>query len=249
MLTEERLRAAVRAAGIDAPARFDEVTESTNRTALGLAVEGAPAWTVVGTGHQTAGRGRLGRTWVSRPGSAVMFSVLLRPSAAPERVGLLSLAAGVAGAVACKDAAGTEVRCKWPNDLVVDGSKVGGILAEASVLGTTVAHVVIGVGINLEAPPDVPGAGGIGPADAGTVVESFLRELRTLSSDGDDLAERVLEAYRPLCATLGTPVRAVTVDGRVVEGVAEDVDARGNLVVAEYLRRSVVGFGEVEHLR
>ena len=109
MLTEERLRAAVRAAGIDAPARFDEVMESTNRTALGLAVEGAPAWTVVGTGHQTAGRGRLGRTWVSRPGSAVMFSVLLRPSAAPERVGLLSLAAGVAGAVACKDAAGTEV--------------------------------------------------------------------------------------------------------------------------------------------
>ena len=68
-------------------------------------------------------------------------------------------------------------------------------------------------------------------------------------SSAEGLADRVLAAYRPLCATIGAPVRAITVDGRVVEGVGESIDARGNLVVAEYLRRSVVGFGEVEHLR
>ena len=88
MLTEENLREALRAAGIEAPPRFDEVTESTNRTALALAEAGAPEWTVVAAGHQTAGRGRLGRTWVSRPGAAVQFSVVLRPSSLePERMG------------------------------------------------------------------------------------------------------------------------------------------------------------------
>lgn len=249
MLTEDSLRDAVRRAGIEATARFDEVTGSTNRTALRLAEEGAPAWTVVGAGHQTAGRGRLGRIWVSRPGGAVTFSVVLRPEVGPDRIGLLSLAAGAAGATACREVAGADVRCKWPNDLLLGPDKVGGILAEAAVSGMETRYVVVGVGINLEPPEGVAGAGGIGPVDAAVLVERLLRELRSLCSPDPGLADRVLSAYRPLCATLGTPVRATTLDGRVVEGVGEDVDARGNLVVAEYLRRSVVGFGEVEHLR
>jgi BirA family biotin operon repressor/biotin-[acetyl-CoA-carboxylase] ligase len=248
VLTEENLREAVRIAGIEASPRFDEVTDSTNRTALHMAEEGAPEWTVVAAGHQTAGRGRLGRTWESRPGAAVQFSVVLRPSMEPERIGLLSLAAGVAGATACRDVAGVEVGCKWPNDLMLGEAKVGGILAEAAVSGTAVRHVVVGSGINLLPPDGVPGTGGIGPADPATLIGAFLRELRGLGS-GDAAAERILAAYRPLCATLGRPVRATTVDGRVVEGVAESIDGRGNLVVAEYLRRSTVGFGEIEHLR
>ncbi len=248
MLTEENLREAVRGAGIEASPRFDEVTESTNRTALHLAEGGAPEWTVVAAGHQTAGRGRLGRTWVSRPGAAVQFSVVLRPTLESERIGLLSLAAGVAGATACREAAGADARCKWPNDLMLGDAKVGGILAEAAVSGTATRHVVVGIGINLEPPEGVPGAGGIGPADAAALIGSVLRTLRDLVS-GEGVAERILTAYRPLSATLGQPVRAVTVDGRVVEGVAESIDNRGNLVVAEYLRRSTVGFGEIEHLR
>ncbi len=248
MLTEENLQEAVRGAGIEAPSRFDEVTESTNRTALVMAEEGAPEWTVVAAGHQTAGRGRLGRTWVSRPGAAVQFSVVLRPALEPARVGLLALAAGVAGATACRQAGGSDVRCKWPNDLLLGDAKVGGILAEAAVAGMAMRHVVVGVGINLEAPEGVPDAAGIGPADPSGIVGRFLQELRALIT-GDGAADRILAAYRPACATLGRPVRAITVDGRVVEGVAEAIDDRGNLVVAEYLRRSTVGFGEVEHLR
>jgi BirA family biotin operon repressor/biotin-[acetyl-CoA-carboxylase] ligase len=249
VLAEESLREAVRGAGIEAEPRFDEVTESTNRTALVMAEDGAPEWTVVAAGHQTAGRGRLGRTWVSRPGAAVQFSVVLRPTALePERIGLLSLAAGVAGATACRKVAGAGVACKWPNDLLLGNAKVGGILAEVAVSGMATKHLVIGVGINLEAPEGVEGAGGIGDADPAGVVGAFLRAFRPLCS-GDAMAERILEVYRPLCATLGRPVRAFTVDGRTVEGMAESIDARGNLVVAEYLRRSTVGFGEVEHIR
>ena len=248
MLTEENLREAVRSAGIEASPRFDEVTESTNRTALHMAEEGAPEWTVVAAGHQTAGRGRLGRTWESRPGAAVQFSVVLRPALAPERIALLSLAAGAAGAAACRTVAGVDVRCKWPNDLMLGEAKVGGILAEAAVSGMAVRHVVVGTGINLQPPDGLPDAGGIGAADPATLIGAILRELRGLCS-GDGAPDRILAAYRPLCATLGRPVRATTVDARVVEGVAESIDDRGNLVVAEYLRRSTVGFGEIEHLR
>jgi BirA family biotin operon repressor/biotin-[acetyl-CoA-carboxylase] ligase len=248
VLTEENLREAVRSAGIEAPPRFDEVTESTNRTALHMAEEGAPEWTVVAAGHQTAGRGRLGRTWESKPGAAVQFSVVLRPALEPERIGLLSLGAGAAGATACRDVAGADVHCKWPNDLMLGEAKVGGILAEAAVSGTAVRHVVVGTGINLQPPDGLPDAGGIGATDAAALIGSFLRTLRELVS-GREVVERILTAYRPLCATLGRPVRATTVDGRVVEGVAESIDGRGNLVVAEYLRRSTVGFGEIEHLR
>src|SRR6266571_151982 len=99
-----------------------------------MAEDGAPAWTLVAAGHQTAGRGRLGRTWSSEPGGSLLFSLVLRPDMQPEDVGLLTLAAGVAMAAACKDEAALEVRCKWPNDLLLGDRKVGGILSESRVV-------------------------------------------------------------------------------------------------------------------
>lgn len=245
MLNEDALRRALAAAGLDAPVRWDDVTDSTNRTALELARAGAPAWTLVAAGHQTAGRGRAGRTWVDRPGGAVMLSVVLRPPLAPEQLGLVSLAAGAAMAAAASELSGVDVRCTWPNDLVLAGAKIGGILAESEVEGSVVRHVVLGVGVNLESPEGVPGAGAIGRVDEEALVSSFLRALRALI---EGPADGVVAAWRAVGASLGRPVEAITVGGAAVRGLAADLDDTGALLVDTAEGRARVAFGEIVHL-
>jgi BirA family transcriptional regulator, biotin operon repressor / biotin---[acetyl-CoA-carboxylase] ligase len=244
VLSEEALERALAAAGVSAPVRWDEVTASTNTTAMGLAADGAPEWTLVAAGHQTAGRGRLGRAWVDDPGKALMCSVVLRPAWDPERLGLVSLAAGAAMAEAASDVSGLDVRCKWPNDLIVSGTKVGGILAESEVAEGRVRHVVVGAGVNLEAPDDVPGAGAIGDVDAERLLAGYLSSLRRLV----DGPEETLALWRSVADTLGRTIRGTTVDGDAVRGVAVDLDDRGGLVVVTDDGRVTVGFGEIHHL-
>jgi BirA family biotin operon repressor/biotin-[acetyl-CoA-carboxylase] ligase len=245
-VNEEGLRRALEAAGLFASVRWHDVTTSTNETAMRLASEGAPAWTLVGAGHQTQGRGRAGRTWVDRSGRAVLLSVVLRPSFDAERVGLVSLAAGAAMADAVSEVAGVDVRCKWPNDLLLHGAKVGGVLAESELDGATARHVVVGVGVNLEPPDDVAGAAGIGDVDEENLVTAFLRRLHSLLA-GDPA--RILDAWRARADTLGRRVDATTVDGTVVRGIATDVDPTGALAIdvrGHGIAR--VAFGDVHHL-
>lgn len=251
---KDSLARAVRAAGIEAPpVWFDEVG-STNDEARRLADDGAPAWTVVATEHQTAGRGRLGRSWQDAPGRSLLCSIVLRPTLKPSEVHLVPLAA----AVAMIEAAGPDtVAAKWPNDLVVEGRKCGGILAEADVLGGAARHVVLGVGVNVSAgPADLPDEvrdtatsltiAGI-DTDPDTLLGGFLGALQSrLEAPG--FPGGVVDAYRPRCRTLGRVVRAVTTEGDLVEGLAVDVDDLGGLVVDRGGRVERVAFGEVEHL-
>lgn len=247
-LSDAALRSALRRIGSDAPVRFDEVTPSTQVTALELAEAGAPAWTLVAAAHQTEGRGRLGRRWLDEPG-ALLFSVIVRPELAPDRGGLVTLLAGVAMADALRGVTGTEVRCKWPNDLLLDDEKVGGILASAQAGGDVLAYVVLGVGVNLVAAPRVAGAGALAEADPAQVLGAFLEGFaRDLRPSRAGFARDVLERYRALCATIGRRVRARTTEGAVVEGEAVDVDDAGGLVVRTDAGRRTVRFGEVEHL-
>jgi BirA family biotin operon repressor/biotin-[acetyl-CoA-carboxylase] ligase len=245
VLNERALTRALAAAGVSAPVRWDDVTTSTNETARTMAVEGAPDWSLVAAGHQTAGRGRQGRAWVDRPGRALMFSVVLRPALEPERLGLVSLAAGVAMAEAATSASGRNVRCTWPNDLVVEGSKVGGILAESEVGDGQVRHVVLGVGLNLEAPDGVPEAGAIGDVDQEQLLSAFLGRFRGLL---DGPPDDVLAAWRSVSDTLGRRVEATTVGGDAARGVAADLDDDGALLIDTDAGRVRVAFGEVHHL-
>ena len=247
MLSEDGLRRALEAAELTAPVRWDDVTGSTNATALSMAAEGAPAWTLVAAGHQTRGRGRHGRTWVDRPGRALMCSVVLRPSVEPERLGLLSLAAGAAMAEAASKVSGLEVRCKWPNDLLVAGAKVGGILAESEVAGARVRHVVVGVGVNLEAPEDVPGAGAIGNVDDEALLTVFLRRFHVMVQASP---EEILRRWRAVSDTLGRRVEATTVGGDTARGVATDLDDTGALLIDTEKPggRVRVAAGEIHHL-
>ena len=244
------LEEALKREGIDVPVHYDETTESTNTTALDMAARGEPEWTVVAAGHQIGGRGRLGRTWVSGPNSSLLFSFILRPRLPPERALLLTLLAGVAGAEACRATTGADVRCKWPNDLLLEGRKFGGILAEARVRGGALQHVVMGIGMNLRVPGGVEDAAALGDVDGHAVLTAFFRRFRErYVPGGEAFSHLVLSAYAPLCATLGARVRASTTDGRTVEGEAVDLDPTGNLIVASGEGQAVVGFGEVLHLR
>jgi BirA family biotin operon repressor/biotin-[acetyl-CoA-carboxylase] ligase len=252
MLSEDALRRALERIGADAPVRFDEVTGSTQRTALRLAAEGAPEWTLVAAAHQTRGRGRLGRSWRDEPGGALMVSLVLRPDLDPIRGGLITLLAGWAMAAACRDL-GREVGCKWPNDLLEGELKVGGILGESELAEGRFAHVVLGVGVNLRGvPPGVPGAGALG-ADvaAEDLLERFLLRLASRYQPSEPaFPESVLEVYRGVCVTLGRRVRALATEGaKEVRGEAVDVDETGALVVMTESGPRDLAFGEVEHLR
>ena len=252
---KDSLARAVRAAGIEvAPVWFDEVG-STNDEARRLAEDGAPPWTVVAAGHQTAGRGRRGRAWHDAPGASLLCSVVLRPRLQPGQAHLIALAA----AVAMIDAVGhPALGAKWPNDLVVGDRKCGGILAEAAVRGGTVPHVILGVGVNVSAgPDDLPpdlreGATSLAlegvEVDADGLLGRFLGSLRDLL-ERPGFAPSVVETYRSRCRTLGRLVRAKPTAGERVEGRAVDVDEVGGLLVERDGRVERVAFGEVEHLR
>jgi len=250
LLTEGFLEEVLARAGLSAPVRFEEVTRSTNETALAMADEGAPEWTLVAAAHQTAGRGRLGRTWLDEPGRSLMFSLVLRPRLPAERVGLLSLLAGTAAANSARECGATHAWCKWPNDLFVGEEKAGGVLAEARLVRERVEHVVVGVGINLgEPPPGLEGAGAVVAAAPGELLEAYLRFFRhKYQPEHPAFAAAVVAGYREVCGTIGRSVRAVTVDGRSVEGTAVGVDAAGGLVLDIGARTATVAFSEIQHL-
>ena len=261
-LGEERVAAAARAAGLSGGARYVASTGSTNHDLMAAAEGGAPAWSVLAAGHQGAGRGRLGRVWVAPPESSLLVSVLLRPSAPPPRVALVSLAAAVAAAEALRET-GVDARCRWPNDLVAGAGrrKIAGILPESKTAGGAVRHVVVGLGINVhqseaEFPRELRGSATSvaiegGRPDTGVLLRRYLAELRRRSDpDAPGFEERTLAAYRDLCDTIGRPVRAATTDGRAVEGTAVGIGDAGELLVRPGIGEAVpVGLGEVERLR
>ena len=183
--------------------RLGTVT-STQDVARDLAVG-----SVVVADYQTGGRGRLERRWISPVGTALLVSFVLQPNP------LLSLAAGVAAAEAC----GRGVRLKWPNDLLLDGRKVGGILVE-----TTPEKAICGVGVNLTWAPD-------GAAELNLPREEVFGRLSERISQWVAMpAHQVLARWRQLSATLGRRVR-IDVSGRITEGVAQDLGPRGELII------------------
>ena len=133
-------------------------TDSTNTAALNLAQKGAEHGTVVVAEEQTAGRGRLGRTWYSEKSNGIYVSVILRPSFSPSAAPILTLMAGVATQHALSTITGLSVDIRWPNDLLVHGKKVGGILTEMNAELGRLHAVVLGMGINVnhsQMPPEL----------------------------------------------------------------------------------------------
>ncbi|MFJ9107024.1 biotin--[acetyl-CoA-carboxylase] ligase [Streptomyces sp. NPDC102283] len=244
-----------------------EVVESTGSTNTDLA--GRTRGGTVGEGtvlvaeEQTAGRGRLERTWTAPPRSGLFFSVYLEPGDIPvERWGWVPLLAGVAAATGLAKSAGVDISLKWPNDLLVavegEERKTGGILGEFAGDG-----IVVGLGINVSLRADelpAPTAGSLALAgavstDRETLLRAVLRSLedwygRWRAADGDAAASGLQAAYAAGCATLDRTVRAELPGGTSLVGEAVAIDGDGRLVLSteDGLQRPVSA-GDIVHLR
>ena len=222
--------------------------ESTQAVAFTLAADGAADRTVVIAEAQSAGRGRRGRTWHDEPGASLLTSIILRPHLAPTRLPMLSLVAGIAVAEALERVAGLAPRLKWPNDVLVDGRKLAGILLEASAGGSgAIDHLVVGVGVNVAAHPDdlpYPATDLVacgGTADAATVLAAFADRFLPLyrTWEGEGFAS-IRAAWLDRAEGYGGPV-TVRLDRATLEGRFAALDGQGALLLetADGGRRSI----------
>lgn len=210
--------------------------DSTNRYAKALAAEGAAHGTLVLSDMQTAGRGRRGRGWISPAGENIYMSLILRPDMPPAQVARLSLLTALATANAIGRAAGLDAQIKWPNDIVIGGRKVCGLLLEMDATPEQVNSVVAGVGINVHQTQfDSAIAHTASSLDriAGrrisraAVVRAFLQEFERASALS---GEAMMDAYRARSATLGQRVQVIGLNGAYT-GLAERVTDSGSLLV------------------
>ncbi len=206
-------------ATIGSPRLHLRETASTNDRARALAVAGAPHGTLVTAGAQSAGRGRQGRTWAAPPGRALLLSLLLR-----DYDPLLPLRAGLAVA----DLAGGAARVKWPNDVLVDGRKLAGVLVEARPRD---GWAVLGIGVNVavdpaELPPDVRARAATLGRPPGALEETLAELLRALGERLAEPPEACLEALRARDALRDRPVRWAG-----GEGTGAGIDDAGGLLV------------------
>ena len=268
-------RAAVRPGGLWRAVEVVGRTGSTNADLLARALDGEAEGVVLAAEEQRAGRGRMGRTWVSPARAALTFSLLVRPAVPQARWGWLPLLTGVAVASAVTAVTGVETQLKWPNDVLAGAAKLAGILAESA--GDA---IVVGVGLNVstepgELPPPGPGAlpatslriagwPAAHAADVTDVTDAMDRERLLLAildgferryqawrqAAGDPGRSGLRAEYTKLSGTIGRRVRAELPGGQLLSGLAVGVDPDGRLLVrASPGAELPVAAGDVVHLR
>ena len=244
LLVTPRLRAPL--AG---PLTWLPETGSTNEDLIALARAGAPEGTAIGADIQTAGKGRRGRSWMAARGHGLLVSALLRPGVPPVNAGLLPIVAAVGAA----DALGPDARIVWPNDILIGGRKVAGILCEMSADQEGVAWAVVGIGVNVRSAPDLDDArwspGALADAGAPPARADLLVDL--LGALGDRYAAWVasgpgatLAAFAERDALAGRAITVSLPEGEVT-GVAGGTDELGRLLVATDDGERRLGAGEV----
>jgi len=268
-------RALVSTGGLWSRVEIVAETGSTNADVSARARAGAAEGLVRIAESQTAGRGRLDRTWQAPARSGLTMSVLLRPRVPLAGLGWLPLLAGVAVAQACDQLPGVDAALKWPNDLLVRRAdaggwgKCGGVLAETvpPVEATDPTAVVVGIGINvsqrageLPEPVDPLAYPATSLALAGVDVdrESLATAAlgavahwyqRWVAAAGDPVTSGLHEAYRATCLTVGQEVKVSLPSGASVAGRVSDIDADGRLVVATSAGERALAAGDVTHVR
>jgi BirA family biotin operon repressor/biotin-[acetyl-CoA-carboxylase] ligase len=240
--------------------RVFERTTSTNDVISLLARDGMAEGMVVFAESQTQGRGRLGRTWISPARKGLWFSVLLRPDIAPQTAMQLNIAATTALARAITLQTGIVPEIKWPNDILIRGKKVVGILTELSAELDRVKEVILGIGVdvNLDAnefPPELRKLATSLKIEAGHAIDRpalAVTILRELDADYDRIGrgqfDSLAEEWQEQCTTIGQHV-AIRMGERVIRGRAESLDAEGALLLRTqhgHLERIVGGDVTVE---
>ncbi|MEM1794782.1 MAG: biotin--[acetyl-CoA-carboxylase] ligase [Sulfolobales archaeon] len=247
----------LRVVGVEAlVTHIEKCVKSSQDIARELAAAGAGSWVVVVCDEMVTGRGRLGRTWYA-PRGGLWFTVILRPEFTGP-LHLLSLAAGVSVAESLIALLGVQARVKWPNDVLVDDKKVCGILIEGEAEADRIKLLYLGIGINAnnELPPEVRetatsirnlvGAE-VPRATLLAVILSRLKSYYSYLSIGR--ADKVINSWEELSATVGKTVRVVTLGGGEIVGRAVAVDRLGRLVVEMSGVRYHIESGDVYHLK
>lgn len=242
--------------------QIEESLPSTNAVLADRAATDARSGLVVIAEHQSQGRGRLDRSWVSPPRAGLTMSALVRPyDVAAPRWPWIALAAGLAVGAALRRTAGVEATLKWPNDVLIADRKVAGILVERVESGPFPPAAVIGIGVNVSlGAGELPGPQATSLAieqasttDRSVLARSVLRALENVLGDwqrsGGDPERGLLTAYTQACSTLGQQVRVTVPGDREFEGQAVAVDAVGRLVVRTPAGQRVIGAGDVVHVR
>lgn len=237
---------------------YRERVDSTNNVAKKLADEGAPEGTIVVAEEQTGGRGRINRSFLSPFAEGVWFSLILRPNIPPMEVSKMTLLAAVAVARAIRHHGLTDCGIKWPNDILVKGRKMVGILTELNGSAEKVNYIIMGIGVNTGITAEDL------PKDLQSIVTSFAREgvrvsrlalLETLLKEIEGLYQTVcrdgfapvLAEWRALSCMLGQDVTVTSID-KTFSGKAVDIDENGNLLVATSEGVEVVMAGDI-HVR
>jgi BirA family biotin operon repressor/biotin-[acetyl-CoA-carboxylase] ligase len=228
---------------------------STNERARELAEQGRPEGTLVVSEEQRTGKGRIGRAWVS-PKDGIWMSLVLRPELRPSETTVLTLAAGVAVAETLSKE-GFEPTLKWPNDVLIDGKKVTGLLSELSGEMERVHYIIIGFGLNAnfelaKLPKEIRSRTttlleerGV-PVDRRKIIAYVMEAFEVLYEGPRDA---IIEGWRKWSSTLGSKVR-ITTQGQTIEGTAKDIDGSGALVLElPSGEKTVIYSGDCEHLR
>jgi len=214
--------------------------DSTNTVAYSLAEKGMKEGAVVLADEQTGGKGRHGRKWASPPKSGIYLSCILRPDIAPNEIAGITLLAAVAVAKSIRGLTGLDALIKWPNDILVDGKKVCGILTEMKAEQDRVDFVVLGIGININTKiKHLPNNATsireeMDKKDGPSRVEFTKRILESLEEEYVLMKKKgfgpVIDEWKEFSSMLGSRVRIV-LPNRKIEGIAHDIDRDGALVV------------------
>jgi BirA family biotin operon repressor/biotin-[acetyl-CoA-carboxylase] ligase len=240
---------------------FYRETDSTNLIALKLAEAGAPEGTVVLAEEQQRGRGRGIRSWHSPAGVGIYCSILLRPAVMAAKAQLITLMAAVAVTKAVSVKAGLLPQIKWPNDILVNGKKIAGILLESKASTAGIEYAVVGIGINVNStsadlPEELLAVASSLRMELGKKVER-VSLITQVFLEIENLYDRLLRAdstvilqqWRSFSATLGERVRVMQ-EGKTTIGVALDITDEGALLLkAEGGSLLTVHAGDVEHVR
>jgi len=257
-MTEEEIRRGLKTKIIGNRILIFDTLESTNSSAKILLEDGAREGTVIISEEQTRGRGRLGRTWLSERGKNLAFSVILKPPVSPENLGLLSLYAGLAVSKAVEESARIKPECKWPNDVLLEGKKISGILSEAVFREGELSGVIIGIGINVNQtvfPEEIKNSATSICLAAGKTFSRVVL-LRGVLNRLDSLYDLIIE--RPLaqitlqwegyCSMFGKEIR-ITDRHRIIDGIAVGLTANGELILDTKEERIRVTAGDVSILK
>ncbi|MGI6606418.1 MAG: biotin--[acetyl-CoA-carboxylase] ligase [Peptococcia bacterium] len=242
ILTETEIRSGLETRVFGQKVAFFPLLDSTNEEAKRLAAAGAPEGTVVVSEQQQQGKGRIGRQWASPPKIGLWFTLILRPAVLPVHAAQLTFVSAVAVCLALKEATGLPLTLKWPNDLLWDGKKVGGILTELSAEIEKINFIIVGIGINVnQKEEDWPSelrnmAVSLQIAAGRTFHRAAI--LQVILAKYEELYHNylqngfapILQAWRELNSTLGQEVVVKSPEGSFV-GRAEDVNADGCLLV------------------